>query len=153
MNWIGQTCLLSRRLLEGEHTPKVVKINWANHPQTLVGAWDWHGDPYWPCYEVDAIAMFDRACSALLEDLSQHGMLDETIVLAGGEIGRMPYLASKSATNRGTDHWVNSFSWLVAGGGFKGGRVVGKTNREGYVTHTPGLSVGLVAERLCAAGD
>lgn len=73
----------------------------------------------------------DKALSALLIDLDQRGLLDSTIVLCGGEFGRTPRVMWEAPWNGGRAHFGAAFSYLVAGGGFKGGKVVGKTDRTG----------------------
>jgi hypothetical protein len=70
---------------------------------------------------------FDTAFSALLTDLGARGLLDSTLVVATGEFGRTPLLNA----NGGRDHWAGAWTALVAGGGVKGGRVVGRTDRTG----------------------
>jgi uncharacterized protein (DUF1501 family) len=68
---------------------------------------------------------FDVACAALLEDLHQRGWLAETLVIAMGEMGRTPYLNA----NGGRDHWPGCWSMLLAGGGVRGGQVIGASDR------------------------
>lgn len=70
---------------------------------------------------------FDAAFSALLTDLSERGLLESTLVVATGEFGRTPKLNG----NGGRDHWANAWTAIVAGGGTKGGRVIGKTDAHG----------------------
>jgi uncharacterized protein (DUF1501 family) len=70
---------------------------------------------------------FDRAYSALIEDLDQRGLLDSTLVIAWGEFGRTPRVND----NAGRDHYPNVFSAAVAGGGVRGGRVVGASDANG----------------------
>src|SRR5260370_32519395 len=73
--------------------------------------------------------MFDVALSALLDDLDQRGLLDTTIVLALGEMGRMPRCGT--AAGAGRDHWDYAQFVLAAGGGFRKGTIVGATDRKG----------------------
>ena len=70
---------------------------------------------------------WDRAYSALIEDLDQRGLLDSTMVLAWGEFGRTPKVNDKA----GRDHWPNVFSAAIAGGGIQGGAVHGASDRLG----------------------
>ena len=70
---------------------------------------------------------WDRAYSALIEDLDQRGLLDSTMVLAWGEFGRTPKVNEKA----GRDHWPNVFSAAIAGGGIQGGRVIGSSDDKG----------------------
>jgi hypothetical protein len=91
-----------------------------------LGYWDWHGENFIAGRQ--QIPMFDRALSALLEDLDQRGLLKSTIVLALGEMGRMPKCGTKQGAGR--DHWDYAQFVLAAGGGFKGGNVVGATDKK-----------------------
>ena len=70
---------------------------------------------------------FDRAFSALVDDLDVRGLLDSTLVVASGEFGRTPRLNPAG----GRDHWTRAFSALLAGGGTAGGRAIGATDRLG----------------------
>jgi uncharacterized protein (DUF1501 family) len=72
--------------------------------------------------------MFDRALSTLLDDLAQRGLLDETLVLAAGEFGRTPRINAWT----GRDHWPGCWSVLVAGGGVRGGQVIGRSDATGH---------------------
>jgi hypothetical protein len=95
--------------------------------------WDHHQDVF-NSLSRDKLPELDRAFSALLEDLDQRGMLDSTMVIIGTEFGRTPEIN----VNAGRDHWVNAFSLVVAGGGVRGGRVIGKTDRNCWkVTERP----------------
>ena len=76
---------------------------------------------------VGLIPMLDLALSALIQDLKQQGMLDDTLVVVMGEFGRTP----KLNTNGGRDHWPRVFSALLAGGGVNGGQIVGASDRTG----------------------
>jgi uncharacterized protein (DUF1501 family) len=69
----------------------------------------------------------DRGVSALLEDLDQRGMLNETLVVCTGEFGRTP----KINANGGRDHWGTVYSAVLAGGGIRGGRIWGRSDRQG----------------------
>jgi hypothetical protein len=70
---------------------------------------------------------FDRACSALLDDLAAGGLLDDTLVVCTGEFGRTPHLNAAG----GRDHWTHCWSGLIAGGGIEGGQVIGATDSRG----------------------
>ena len=76
---------------------------------------------------VGLVPTFDQAFSALIEDLHQRRMLDETLVVAMGEFGRTP----KLNTGGGRDHWPRVFSVVLAGGGVRGGQVIGSSDRIG----------------------
>jgi Protein of unknown function (DUF1501) len=109
--------LLARRLIEAG--VPVVHFNF--------GYWDWHGENFVAGRQ--QIPMLDIALSALLEDLDVRGLLDSTIVLALGEMGREPKCGT--AKNAGRNHWDYAQFILAAGGGFKGGAVVGATDKIG----------------------
>lgn len=91
------------------------------------GYWDWHGENFSAGRQ--QIPMFDVALSALLEDLENRGLLETTIVLALGEMGRKPQCGTQF--NAGRDHWDYAQFVLAAGGGFRRGTVVGATDRRG----------------------
>jgi len=109
--------LLARRLVEAG--VPVVHFNF--------GYWDWHGENFVAGRQ--QIPMLDGALSALIEDLDVRGLLDSTIVLALGEMGRHPKCGTDK--NAGRDHWDYAQFVLAAGGGFKGGTVVGATDKVG----------------------
>jgi uncharacterized protein (DUF1501 family) len=92
---------------------------------------------------------FDTAFAALLTDLDERGLLDSTLVVATGEFGRTPKLNS----NGGRDHWANAWTAIVAGGGVKGGRVIGRTDSQGTEpTDRPVTPQELVASIFHAMG-
>jgi uncharacterized protein (DUF1501 family) len=96
------------------------------------GGWDHHGK-IWDGLE-RMLPQFDRGFSALVEDLHQRGLLDQTLVLAMGEFGRTP----KINKDAGRDHWAPAASLLFAGAGVKPGRVLGATDKDGaQVTDSP----------------
>jgi hypothetical protein len=109
--------LLARRLIEAG--VPIVHFSF--------GYWDWHGENFVAGRQ--QIPMFDVALSALLEDLDQRGLLDTTIVLALGEMGRKPQCGTSA--NAGRDHWDYAQFVLAAGGGFRRGTIVGATDRRG----------------------
>ena len=115
-NILGNGCLLARRLVE-----KGVR-----YVNVGLGDWDDHKDIE-KAYLKKVPAM-DQAAAALIQDLKQRGMLDDTIVLWGGEFGRTP--VSESGTGR--DHNPYGFTMWVAGGGFKGGLAHGATDDFGF---------------------
>ena len=115
----GQSCLLARRLAEAG-TP-FVTVNW--------GGWDTHKKHFERMKEM--LPDLDRGFSALLEDLDQRGLLKTTMVVCGGEFGKTPKIDQAPPWDGGRGHWGNAFSWVVAGGGFKGGAVVGATDFRG----------------------
>ena len=127
MNRFGQGCLLARRLVE-----RGVRFVTINMFETVFNdiTWDIHGSaPFSPisCYSDLVGPMFDNAYSSLLEDLSQIGLLDNTLVLATGEFGRTPRINPAG----GRDHWPQCWTVVLAGGGIKGGQVVGASDAIG----------------------
>jgi hypothetical protein len=126
-NRFGQSCLLARRLVESG-----VRFVTVNMFETVFDeiTWDIHGSrPFSPiqCYSNEVGPMFDNAYSSLLEDLSERGLLSNTLVLATGEFGRTPKINPAG----GRDHWPQCWSMVFAGGGVAGGRVVGKSDEIG----------------------
>jgi hypothetical protein len=125
----GQSCLLARRLVEeGVHCVTVNMFDTVFNEVT----WDCHADG--GClasslddYRATLCPRFDRAYTALLEDLAQRGLLDSTLVLAVGEFGRSPYLNPCG----GRDHWPRCWTALLAGAGVRGGQVVGASDSLG----------------------
>ncbi len=109
--------LLARRLIEAG--VPVVHFN--------LGYWDWHGENFVAGRQ--QIPMLDAALSTLLEDLHDRGLLESTIVLALGEMGRAPKCGTDK--NAGRDHWDYAQFVFAAGGGFKGGTIVGATDKIG----------------------
>jgi Protein of unknown function (DUF1501) len=114
-----QHFLLARRLVEAG--VPVVHFN--------LGYWDWHGDNFTAGRQ--QIPMFDAAMAALLDDLDARGLLDSTIVLALGEMGRKPKIDNPKAAGAGRDHWDYAQFVIAAGGGFKAGNIVGATDKLG----------------------
>jgi hypothetical protein len=118
-NTFGQSCLMARRLVE--RGVPYVTINYKG--------WDTHKQHFQIMRR--KLPEFDRGLAALLQDLAERGLLDRTVVLAGGEFGRTPKVLWEAPWNGGRGHWGKAFSALVAGGGFKGGHVVGATDARG----------------------
>lgn len=126
-NRFGQSCLLARRLIE-----RGVRFVTVNMFETVFNeiTWDIHGSaPFSPiaCYRDLVGPMFDMAYSSLLEDLSQRGLLKNTLVVAMGEFGRTPKINPAG----GRDHWPQCWTVLFAGGGVKGGQIVGSSDEIG----------------------
>ncbi len=139
MNRFGQCCLLARRLVESG-----VRFITINTFLTVFGetTWDIHGSkPFTSIAGMKEIVcpMYDQAYSALIEDLAQRGMLDDTLVAGLSEFGRTP----KVNPAGGRDHWPQCFTCSFAGGGVQGGQVVGASDTIG----------GFPAERPVGPGD
>jgi len=129
MTRFGQSCLLARRLIESG-----VRFVTVNTFLTVFDeiTWDIHGSKPFTSIEGmrDIVApMYDQAFSALLEDLTQRGMLDKTLVCNLQEFGRTPRVNPAG----GRDHWPQCWTSHFAGGGVKGGRVVGRSDSIGGV--------------------
>ncbi len=114
----GQSLLLARRLVESGVS--VVQANMG-----IVQNWDTHGDNF-KRLKSDLLPPLDQGVSALLDDLQVRGMLDETLVIMMGEFGRTPKIVGN-----GRDHWAPCFFGLFAGGGVRGGQVIGKSDKMG----------------------
>ena len=122
---IGQSCLLARRLVErGVPFVTVNNRGWDTHEQLQVRLKDGFAGAK---VGVGLIPSLDHALSALIWDLDQRAMLDETLVVVMGEFGRTP----KLNTRGGRDHWPRVFSVLLAGGGVAGGQVIGGSDSVG----------------------
>jgi uncharacterized protein (DUF1501 family) len=126
-NPFGQACLLARRLIESG--TRVVTVNMFDGVFGRT-TWDCHADggalrSTLDDYRRTVCPMFDRAYSTLLDDLRQRGLLSSTMIVAAGEFGRTPRLNR----NGGRDHWPGVWSALFAGGGVRGGRVIGASDR------------------------
>jgi len=124
MNRFGQSCLLARRLIEAG-----VRFVTVNMFETVFDeiTWDIHGSkPFSPisCYRDLVGPMFDMAYSSLLEELSERGLLSNTMVVATGEFGRTPKINPAG----GRDHWPQCWTMLMGGGPLKGGTVVGSSD-------------------------
>jgi hypothetical protein len=123
----GQSVLLARRLVEAG--VRLVHVNWAREPgDTAVDnpMWDTHAQNADRLQDV-LCPQFDVGYTALLEDLDQRGLLDETLVVAVGEFGRTPQINHQG----GRDHWGPVFSLTLAGAGISGGQVYGASDKTG----------------------
>ena len=122
VNGIGLSCLLARRLVE-----RGVPFVTVNHT-----GWDTHQDIFtlkerYPTDRNAHLPSLDRAFTALIRDLTERSMLDETLVVVMGEFGRTPKINSQG----GRDHWPNVFSVVLAGGGVQGGQIIGSSDALG----------------------
>jgi hypothetical protein len=127
MNRFGQSCLLARRMIEAG-----VRFVTVNMFETVFDeiTWDIHGSkPFSPisCYRDLVGPMFDNAYSSLLEELQDRRLLDSTMIVAMGEFGRTPKINPAG----GRDHWPQCWTISMAGGGIKGGQVVGASDDIG----------------------
>ncbi len=146
----GQCCLLARRLVEAG--ARFVQVNWSSDVEPIEdlgdGGWDMH-DRFFQQYQDRHSWMLDQALSALLDDLDERGLLSETTVVVAGEFGRTPKINNRA----GRDHWEHCYSALVAGGGLRGGQVVGASDRLGeYPIARPVTTADLFATVLGQMG-
>lgn len=141
-NLHGQCVLLARRLVE--RGVPLVAVHWHNDGQNF---WDTHGNNF-DRLQRDLIPPADAALAALLDDLQERGLLDETIVAWVGEFGRRPQITQQNA---GREHWPFCYSGLLAGGGIAGGAVYGRSDRHGGRPAADPVSPGDFAATLLAA--
>jgi hypothetical protein len=123
----GQSVLLARRLVEAG--VRLVHVQWPREPGDNASdnpLWDTHAQNADRVEDV-LCPMFDVGFSALIEDLDQRGLLDETLVVTIGEFGRTPKINAKG----GRDHWGSVFSFTMAGAGISGGQVYGSSDKNG----------------------
>ena len=118
-NTFGQSCLAARRLVE--RGVPYVTINYKG--------WDTHKQHFQAMRRM--LPELDKGLATLLADLSDRGLLDSTIVWCSGEFGRTPKVQWEAPWNGGRGHYGKCFSSLLAGGGFKGGQVVGASDKTG----------------------
>lgn len=160
-NEYGQSFLMARRLIEAG--VRFVNVFWSffDAKGCQFNLWDNHGVANDVC-GVDGqftgiqqlthqycTPSFDRAFSALLEDLDQRGLLDETLVAVAGEFGRTPKINATS----GRDHWAHCYTQLLAGGGVHGGQAYGTSDAHGaYVKDRPVTPDDFAATILHACG-
>jgi hypothetical protein len=140
-NVFGQSVLLARRLVEAgipmilvawpDRTEPEAFLNNGTLDKVPVPLWDMHGKPVgntpiFPTLKEHALPPLDVAVSALFEDLTLRGLLDETLVVVTGEFGRTPHIDGKW---QGRNHYGHVFSGLLAGGGIRGGQVYGASDK------------------------
>lgn len=134
----GTSLLLARRLVEAG--VPFVTVFWKGDEKAAEarkcasgGGWDTHGNNF-GCLKDDLLPQFDRGFSALVEDLADRGMLDETLLLVTSEMGRKPKIGdprSGGVSGAGRDHWTHCLTDVMAGGGIRGGQTYGSSDRFG----------------------
>ena len=140
-NTFGQSCLMARRLVE--HGVPYVTIN--------SRGWDTHKQHFEAMRR--KLPEMDRGMATLFQDLSDRGLLDSTVVWWSGEFGRGPKVQWEPPWSGGRSHYGKCFSAVVAGGGFKGGRVVGASSEKGTdVAERPVYSVDLLGSMYTLLG-
>jgi hypothetical protein len=156
----GQSCLLGRRLVQ--NNVPFVQVNWSDHVEAEEdsgdGGWDHHYRNFQIMQDRHA-AWLDQGLSALLEDLRERGLLERTLVVVIGEFGRSPKINAMA----GRDHWEHCYSALLAGGGVRGGQIVGSSDAKGEKPHDKPLTpadiaatihhaIGMTSEQIATLG-
>ena len=134
-NRFGQGCLLARRLVE-RRVPFI---------EVTLDGWDTHGGNAATVRNLSQTV--DAGWSALMGDLKERGLLSSTLIVWMGEFGRTP----KFPRPDGRDHWPNSFSAVLAGGGIKGGQVIGDTGPDGETIKDRPVKVPEFLATVCQA--
>lgn len=149
----GQSLLLARRLIEAG--VRLVTVTWGGRVNNPLPHWDTHFNNNRRLRE-ELRPPFDECFSAFLEDLSQRGLLDSTLVVCMGEFGRTPrfgQFTGNGVNDTGRDHWAQCYSLVIAGGGQSGGRVIGRSDRfAAYPADDPYTPQDLAASVLHALG-
>ncbi len=152
----GQSLVSARRLVEAG--VPLVTVNWADNTgmDKVSPHWDTHHDNFTKLRN-DLCPPFDVAFAAFLQDLSDRGLLDTTLIVVSGEFGRTPRVGLITQNGMteptGRDHWPHAFTVLLAGGGVRGGQVYGATNNTGgYVADNPVTPADLSATILTHLG-
>jgi hypothetical protein len=132
----GRGCLMARRLVEAG--VPFVEVDY--------GGWDNHQNIF-QTLQIDKLPVIDKGISALVEDLSQRGLLQDTAIIWMGEFSRTPRING----NTGRDHWARSWSVVVGGAGMKTGIAIGKTNDDGTSVETEPYTSQDVMASVCKA--
>jgi hypothetical protein len=143
-NLFGQGCLLARRLIERGVAFVEVTLSQAPGVPGVLG-WDTHQNNF-PLVR-SLCQVLDAAWSTLLDDLRDRGLLDDTLVIWMGEFGRTPRINN----NAGRDHWANGWTAVLAGGGLRGGQVVGRTSTDGMTIEERPVSAADFLATICLA--
>jgi Protein of unknown function (DUF1501) len=123
----GQSCLMARRLIEAG-------VRFVTVHYDCVDGYSWDSHRNSDDVKKSLLPTFDQGYSALIQDLDQRGLLDDTLVIATGEMGRTP----KANAQWGRDHWSTLFSLQIAGAGIPGGTTYGKSDKEAaYALENP----------------
>ena len=131
----SMSLLLARRLVEAE--VPFVTVFWKENEAIAdkcksAGGWDTHGNNF-GCLKENLLPEFDQAFSALVEDLHQRGLLDQTLLMVTSEMGRKPKIGdprSGGPGGAGRDHWTHCMSVVLGGGGIRGGQTFGTSDRH-----------------------
>jgi hypothetical protein len=152
----AMSLLAARRLVEAE--VPFITVFWMENKKLAskcksAGGWDTHGNNF-GCLKNYLLPEFDRAYSALIEDLSQRGLLDETLLLLTSEMGRKPKIGdprSGGKTGAGRDHWTHCLSDVLAGGGIRGGQMYGSSDRYAEFPADKPVTPGDIAKTVYSA--
>ena len=140
-NIYGQSVLLARRLIEAG--TRLVTVSWAPDANAT---WDTHGNNF-KTLKSTLLPQLDAACSSLVSDLADRGMLERTLVAVFGDFGRTPRI---NANGAGRDHWNFCYSLMMIGGGFKQGRIYGSSDATGAFPASSPLVPGDVISTMYA---
>ena len=124
----GQSALLTRRLVEAG--VPYIQLNYSRHPEAITAGYELGWDTHIMNFELlqdQHCPIFDRAFSALLDDLYERGLTEDTLVIAMGEFGRTPKINNRASR----DHWPRCYFSMWAGAGIEPGRVIGASDRLG----------------------
>jgi len=132
----GRSCLMARRLVE-------VGVPFI---EVGLGGWDNHSNIFTTLAD-NKLPVLDRGMSALVEDLEQRGLLEDTVIIWMGEFSRTPRING----NTGRDHWARSWSVVVGGGGINGGQAIGETSEAGTRVITDPYTSEDVLASVCQA--
>lgn len=133
----GQSCLLARRLVEAG--VPYIQVNWSEYVESITPNCDFGWDTHIYNFELlqdTHCPIFDRAYSALLDDLDSRGLLQSTLVIAMGEFGRTPRINGRAAR----DHWPRCYFSLWSGAGIEPGRVIGASDKYAEDPVTEGIT-------------
>jgi hypothetical protein len=154
----GMSLLLARRMVEAE--VPFVTVFWKENEAIAqkcasAGGWDTHANNF-NCLKDHLLPEFDRAFSALVEDLAQRNLLSQTLLVVNSEMGRTPKIGdprSGGVSGAGRDHWTHCLSVLMAGGGIQGGQTYGASDRVGgYPADSPVTPADITKTVYYAAG-
>ena len=141
----AMSLVLARRLVEAEIP--FITVFWKENEAlakqcSSAGGWDTHGNNF-ECLKNHLLPEFDQCFSALVEDLQQRGLLEQTLLLVTSEMGRKPRIGdprSGGSGGSGRDHWTHCQSVVLAGGGIRGGQTFGTSDRYGEFPETNPLT-------------
>ncbi|HQR09338.1 MAG TPA: DUF1501 domain-containing protein [Gemmatales bacterium] len=149
----GTSMLMARRLVEAG--VPFISVYWMEDPKQnerclSAGGWDTHGNNF-VCLKDNLLPEFDQCFSALLADLHERGLLQNTLVQVNSEMGRQPKIGDPRAKGKigpGRDHWTACMSVLLAGGGVRGGQVYGTTDKYAAYPETDKVTPGDIAKTV-----